>query len=147
EQNARRHVGAVREAGGNDLARVELILFRGGGDERDEILRSSVEVLDVENTLGQPSKKSGGAIFENGSAWTQQSGVGGQHLAKLDEIVLVAAGAVKKKQRAAIIALWRQVAVDVCAESVGHVRAALVTVEQRWPRLSTTAPALVFAQS
>ena len=73
--------------------------------------------VDVEHALGQAPEKPRGAVLEDGAARAEQTGVGREHLAELDEVVLVAAGAVEQQQRARIVALRRQVAMNVRLEA------------------------------
>ena len=113
EKDAPRDVGAVRESDGHDLRGVETVLRRGAIDERDEILRTSVEILDVENTLGEPAEKACGAILENVATRAQQSRIGGEHLAQVDEIILVAARAVEQEQRSWVVPVRWEITVDV----------------------------------
>ena len=52
----------------------------------------------------------------------KQTRVGREHLAELDQVVLVAARAVEQQERARVVAFGRQVAMDVRLERVGHGR-------------------------
>ena len=101
EQNARGDVRAVREPRRDDLARVEVVVGGRRPNERDEILRSRVKVRDVENPFGQAAEKPRRAILRDGAARTDETRVGREHLAELNEVVLVATGAMEQQQRAA----------------------------------------------
>ena len=114
QQHARGDVRAVRESDGDDLARIEPVVRRRRRNERDEILGSRMQVSGCRTRLRPgASKEPRGAVLEDGSARTEQTRVGREHLAELNEIVLVAAGAVEQQQRALVVALRREIAMNV----------------------------------
>ena len=114
EQHAAGDVRPVREPDG-DRACVASKPYcsAAAADERDEILRARVQILEIEHALGQPAEEARRAVLEHRAARAQQARVGREHLAELNQIVLVAAGAVEQQQRAPIVALGRQVPMNV----------------------------------
>jgi hypothetical protein len=74
---------------------IESVLRGGRVDERDEVFRARVQIFDVEHAFRQSAEKARGAVLQNVAAWAQQAGVGRQHLAQVDEIILVAPCAVR----------------------------------------------------
>jgi hypothetical protein len=95
--------GNVRAVGITDRSqpsRIEFMLRRGGGNEIRQLIRAPNHIFFVENSFGQPSKKSRHTVFQNVPAQTEERGRGIEIPAERDHIVLVAARPVEKQKNA-----------------------------------------------
>src|SRR4029453_17359947 len=99
QQHGRGNIGAVGIADHNQRVQVEIIF---PGYTRNE-LRQLVGTLDniflIENTFGQPPKKSGCTIFQDFSTRAEQRSIGSDRESERKQISFVSAGTMQQEQR------------------------------------------------
>ena len=100
EEKARGDVRAVGEADGEDRRGIEVVGLGGAHDEFGEPGGAVVEVVEVEDSLGEPAEEAGGAVLEHLAARAEERRIGIEHPAERDEIMLITAGAVEQEEGA-----------------------------------------------
>src|SRR5829696_5741499 len=119
QDGAGRHVGPVGVADGDDLRRIEAVLFCGGPDESGQLVRTKEQVFVVENALGEPAEEAQGTVFGDLAAGRKDGGAGEELLAEWDQVFLVTARAVQGQERRTGLIVAGEVAM-VEAEVRGH---------------------------
>ena len=94
---ARRDVRSVRgQPTATTRARSRRVAFRGFGDEVSEFVRAPCQIVQIEHPFGQAAEEAGHAVLEDLAARAQNRGPGRKLPCERDQVVLVAAGAVKR---------------------------------------------------
>jgi hypothetical protein len=94
------------------VLRIEAIRRARGGHERGQVVRAPPQVVQVEHTFGQPAEEARHAVLEHLAARAEQRCLRIQLPSKVEQIVLVAAGAVQQQQRGRAGGLRRNKLVD-----------------------------------
>src|SRR5262249_31893935 len=98
QDDRRRDVRAVGESHRDDAGGIELVVRGGRADEVRELVGADLQVLDVEDALGQAPEEPGVSVFQHLAARAQHRRAW-REVRKRQHLVLVAAGAVQEGQR------------------------------------------------
>jgi hypothetical protein len=71
-------------------------MANGRSDKIRQLVRSRLQILQIEHTFSQSAKKSRHSVLQNFSAWAKQRSIGIQFASERDEIALVSTRAVQE---------------------------------------------------
>src|SRR5206468_10106481 len=100
-------IRAVRVADRDDPLRIEAVGRARLGNECGKVVCPLPQVVEVEHALRQPAEKPGHTVFKHLAAWAEQRRLWVQRPSQVEQVVLVAAGAVQQEQRGRVIGLPR----------------------------------------
>src|SRR5207244_8350475 len=100
-QHARSDVSSVGIANTNNMVRVEFVIADRRGDKIRQLIRSRLQILQIEHTLSQSAKKTRHSVLENFSARTEQRSVRIEFAPQREEIPFVSSRSMQQQQRSA----------------------------------------------